>query len=76
MTAGSTETLHIGNKLSSWTPYVVPINRELHSGNSTFVTLTWRPGRLSFQQLCLLFVYREVNIILLVLVCKLNISRP
>lgn len=61
--AGSTETLHIGNKLLSWSPYVVPINEELRSGDSTIVTLTWRPGHVAFQQLCLLFVYREVNII-------------
>ncbi|KAG8219699.1 ER-golgi trafficking TRAPP I complex 85 kDa subunit-domain-containing protein [Butyriboletus roseoflavus] len=59
--AGSTETLHIGNKLSSWSPYVIPINEELHSGDSTVVTLTWRPGHVAYQQLCLLFVYRETE---------------
>ena len=63
MAAGSTEVLHTDNKLSPWTPYVVPINKELHSGDSTAITLTWRPGHVAFQQLCLLFVYREVNVI-------------
>ncbi|KAF8445809.1 ER-golgi trafficking TRAPP I complex 85 kDa subunit-domain-containing protein [Boletus edulis BED1] len=58
---GSTETLHINNKLSEWTPHVVPMNKELHSGDTAAVTLTWRPGRVAFQQLCLLFVYREIG---------------
>ena len=62
MATGSAETLHISNKISSWAPYVVPIDKELYSGDSTVVTLTWRPGRVAFQQLCLLFVYREVNV--------------
>lgn len=39
------------------------MDTELRSGDSTVVTLTWRPGHVAFQQLCLLFVYREVNII-------------
>ncbi|KAH0838197.1 ER-golgi trafficking TRAPP I complex 85 kDa subunit-domain-containing protein [Lanmaoa asiatica] len=59
--AVSTETLHIGNKLSSWSPYVIPIDKELHSGDSTVVTFTWRPGQVALQQLCLLFVYRETG---------------
>ncbi|KAG6381059.1 ER-golgi trafficking TRAPP I complex 85 kDa subunit-domain-containing protein [Boletus reticuloceps] len=58
---GSTEILHISNKLSEWTPRVVPMNKELHSGDTAAVTLTWRPGRVAFQQLCLLFVYRETG---------------
>ncbi|KAG9314249.1 ER-golgi trafficking TRAPP I complex 85 kDa subunit-domain-containing protein [Chiua virens] len=59
--AGSTETLNTGNKLSSWSPNAIPIDKELLSSDSTFVTLTWRPCHIGSQQLCLLFIYRETG---------------
>ncbi|KAF9229138.1 hypothetical protein BS17DRAFT_742850 [Gyrodon lividus] len=57
--AGFTETLCIDNKLPSWHPYRIPINQELCPSKSTTVTLTWRPGGMANQDLCLLFIYRE-----------------